>query len=403
MADGLSIASLFLSAAALAASVYVLGFAIYGIRLRGKKSPLPADSSCPSFFVLIPAHNEAAGIAATIQSIHHAEYPSAKLRVITLADNCSDNTAEIARAAGSEVWQRNDPSNPGKGQVLAWALPQAAAGAFDFAAIIDADTLVDRAFFSTIAAQAAADQVACPVAVYQGRYEFAATQQGGNKWFENFTLASKSAENSFIYLPRAAAGLVNLLQGNGFCISSAALQQVPFAAGSVVEDAEYALMLAMAGVPVRFVDDARIYARMTETVRDAAPQRLRWASGIFRLFGEVPRLIATGIRRRSWKMIEAALMLLLMSRMILVSLTFGALALATVVLAMFGARLSFGLAAVAIVLQLTYLVLMFRKSGDRPYSMAGLAWAPFYWLFISFVQLAALAGFGRKRWTRTVR
>jgi len=152
VADGLTIASLLLSAAALAASVYVLSFAIYGIRLRGKSHALSAPARYPSFLVLIPAHNEATGIAATIQSIHSAGYPLGKLRVITLADNCTDNTAEIARATGSEVWERNDPANLGKGQALAWAFQQVSRDTFDFAAIIDADTVVDAAFFSAIAA-----------------------------------------------------------------------------------------------------------------------------------------------------------------------------------------------------------------------------------------------------------
>jgi cellulose synthase/poly-beta-1,6-N-acetylglucosamine synthase-like glycosyltransferase len=403
VADGLTIASLFLSAAALAASIYVLGFAIYGVRLRRKSRALPAPAKWPSFLVLVPAHNESAGIAATIQSIRNAVYPAHKLRIVTIADNCTDTTADVARASGSEVWIRTDPSHPGKGQALAWAFQQARGDSFDFAAIIDADTVVEPAFFSEMAAQAQADQVKYPAAVYQGRYEFAASDNTGNKWFESFTLASKAAENTFIYLPRSSVGLVNLLQGNGFCISNAALLKVPFEVGSVVEDAEYALALAKAGVPVRFVERARVKARMTATVRDATPQRLRWASGIFRLFGEVPRLLTTGIRRRSWRLIEAALMLLLASRVILVSLTFGALLVAVLLSATSGGQLTLGLASLAVALQLAYLVLMFRKSGDRPYSMAGLAWAPFYWLFISFVQLAALAGFGRKRWTRTVR
>lgn len=402
MAHGLAVLSLLWSTAALAASTYTLGFAIHGVRLRGKARPLPAANFQPRFLVLIPAHNEAAGIAETLRSIRGAAYPGDKLRIVGIADNCTDNTAEIARAAGEEAWQRNDPSNPGKGQALAWAFQQVSAETFDFAVIIDADTLVDPGFFSAIAAQASADSDRSPC-VYQGRYEFAETSQAGNKWFESFTRASKSAENTFIYLPRSSAGLVSLLQGNGFCIASRTLQQVPFQAGSVVEDAEYALTLAKAGVRVRFVERARVQARMTATVRDAAPQRLRWASGIFRLFAEVPRLIATGIRQGSWRLAEAALMLLLTSRVILVSLTFGALVCAVLLPSSSVAQLSLGLALSAATLQLTYLILMFRKSGNHPYSMAGLAWAPFYWLFISFVQLAALAGFGRKRWTRTVR
>lgn len=406
MTYGFSIGSLFLSGCALAASLYILGFALYGIRLRRTESVFPAPPVLPSFLVLIPAYNEAAGIGATVKSVLDAKYPLDKLRVVVIADNCSDATAEIARSCGAEVWQRNDPENPGKGQALEWAFHQVPTESFsfDFAAIIDADTLLDPGFFREIATSATADQNKFSAAVYQGRYEFSAVSEKTNQWFETFTLASKAAENSFVYLPRSAAGLVTLLQGNGFCISRAALQRVPFRAGSVVEDAEYAVALAQASVPVRYVDAARVWARMTASVRDAAPQRVRWASGIFWLLGSaVPQLVQTGLRKRSWRLIEAALMVLLTSRVLLVSLTFFALLFAVLLPSGLLAHVSLIVACTATLLQAIYLTLMFREAGDYPYPMTGLVWAPLYFLFISFMQALALAGFRRKRWTRTVR
>jgi 1,2-diacylglycerol 3-beta-glucosyltransferase len=380
VADGLAIASLLLSACALAASVYIAGFAVYGVSLRREPLEDAALKLAPSFLVLIPAHNEAAGIGATIQSVLNVRYPREQLHIVTIADNCTDGTATIARELGAETWERKDAANPGKGQALQWE------------------------FFNQMANFATADQRHNLAAVYQGRYDFAQTAKNKAKWFESFTLASKAAENSFVYRPRSAAGLVNLLQGNGFCISRAALLRVPFRAGSVVEDAEYAVHLAIAGVPVRYVEHARVFARMTESIGDASPQRVRWASGIFSLIGgSAPELLRAGIRRRSWRMAEATAMLLLTSRVLLVSLTLAAFIFATVLLPRHIAHISLGLAITAILLQAFYMVLMFRRAADHPFPMADLAWAPFYFIFVSLMQALALAGFRRKRWSRTVR
>lgn len=404
MADGLAIASLLLSACALAASVYIAGFAVYGVSLRREPLEDAALKLAPSFLVLIPAHNEAAGIGATIQSVLNVRYPREQLHIVTIADNCTDGTATIARELGAETWERKDAANPGKGQALQWALDQVSPDSFDCVAIIDADTQVDSEFFNQMANFATADQRHNLAAVYQGRYDFAQTAKNKAKWFESFTLASKAAENSFVYRPRSAAGLVNLLQGNGFCISRAALLRVPFRAGSVVEDAEYAVHLAIAGVPVRYVEHARVFARMTESIGDASPQRVRWASGIFSLIGgSAPELLRAGIRRRSWRMAEATAMLLLTSRVLLVSLTLAAFIFATVLLPRHIAHISLGLAITAILLQAFYMVLMFRRAADHPFPMADLAWAPFYFIFVSLMQALALAGFRRKRWSRTVR
>jgi cellulose synthase/poly-beta-1,6-N-acetylglucosamine synthase-like glycosyltransferase len=136
---------------------------------------------------------------------------------------------------------------------------------FDLAIVIDADTEVHPDFLHRIAIAAEAAGADLDRTVFQGRYEFAPTREQSG-WFETFTIASKAAENSFVYRPRSVARLVNLLQGNGFCVPRSVLAAVPFASSSIVEDADYAIALALAGVQVRFVEHARVLSRMTRTV-----------------------------------------------------------------------------------------------------------------------------------------
>src|SRR5438128_10592788 len=68
---------------------------------------LPPESQAPpSFDIIVPAHNEAAGIASTVKSLLALDWPADKRRVVVVADNCSDDTAELARAAGAVVLER---------------------------------------------------------------------------------------------------------------------------------------------------------------------------------------------------------------------------------------------------------------------------------------------------------
>ena len=61
--------------------------------------------------VLVPAHNESLGLLPTLANIQAQLLPGDRLLVV--ADNCSDDTAAVATAAGAEVVERNDPDETG--------------------------------------------------------------------------------------------------------------------------------------------------------------------------------------------------------------------------------------------------------------------------------------------------
>lgn len=382
------------------ASAYVTVFAFIGLNSR---LYFPHVVPQTRFLVLVPAHNESRGLVPTIRSLQHANYPVDFLRLAVIADNCSDDTAEVARACGVEVWTRSDVENPGKGQALSWALDKAALP-FDLAAIIDADTEVDEDFFSAMnSAYVAQLQQGHANVVLQGKYLFAPAHPAPS-WFEQFTLASKSAENIFSYRPRTALGLTNLIQGNGFCISHGALAQVPFESGSIVEDAEYAITLALNRVPVIYVDQAVVTSRMTRTISDATPQRLRWAAGVFALISQsVPQLVRASLQQHRWQLLEVALMLILTSRLILVYATVGAVALFSISYPFAHSHSIFGLLIAATALEALYLHMLLRHNGDSRLPLSVIACMPLYFGFLGTVHLRTALGFRRQIWSRTNR
>src|SRR4051812_41266503 len=74
----------------------------------------------PACAILVPAHNEEAGIAATIRNLLPQLAPGD--RIVVVADNCTDATEAVARTAGADVVNRSDPVRRGKGFALDFGL-----------------------------------------------------------------------------------------------------------------------------------------------------------------------------------------------------------------------------------------------------------------------------------------
>lgn len=104
-------------------TLYALIFALIGIKQRPQKSLNAAQLVLPEadaveFLVLIPAHNEGHGLVATVESVLAQNYPEHKIRCVVIADNCTDDIAEIASRAGAQVLIRTQPELRARGTRL---------------------------------------------------------------------------------------------------------------------------------------------------------------------------------------------------------------------------------------------------------------------------------------------
>ena len=88
-----------------------------------KDKPLLVNKN-HKFMAIIPAHNEEAVIGNLLESLKNQEYPKDLYDIYVIADNCTDNTAKIARDAGAIVYERFDSTNKTKGYALQWFLDQ---------------------------------------------------------------------------------------------------------------------------------------------------------------------------------------------------------------------------------------------------------------------------------------
>jgi cellulose synthase/poly-beta-1,6-N-acetylglucosamine synthase-like glycosyltransferase len=144
----------------LAITLYQTVFLIAGLPSLRRRSPARTQPPRSRFAMVIPAHNEAGLIGGTVTSLLQCAYPATLRDVLVIADNCSDDTAARARAAGAICHERHDLTRRGKPYALDWMMSRLDLNAYDAVVIIDADTIVDRRFLDAMDSHLVAGEVA---------------------------------------------------------------------------------------------------------------------------------------------------------------------------------------------------------------------------------------------------
>ncbi|MBX7219087.1 MAG: glycosyltransferase family 2 protein [Blastocatellia bacterium] len=254
--------------------------------------------------VIVPAHNEENGIARCVTSILHCDAPQGGFSVFVVADNCTDRTAEMAAAAGAQVLVRHNETRRGKGYALDAAFSTLLPRPIDIFLTVDADTEVEPNLLVETERWFAAGADAV-----QSRYAVNNPADSIRTRLMNVALYGFN-----ILRPRGRSrlGLSCGIFGNGFGLSKATLQAIPYDATSVVEDLEYHLRLVKAGRKVVFLDSTTVRADMPTGGKAVQTQRARWEGGRLRMMVEhTPELVREILSGR-FRLLEPCLDLLLL-------------------------------------------------------------------------------------------
>ena len=228
------------------------------------------------FDVIVPTHNEAAVIEGVVASLRKLDWPADGFRVLVIADNCTDSTAVLARAAGAEVLERHDTERRGKGYALAFAFQASQAHGWAYAVVVvDADTEVSPNLL-----EAFASRIENGAAVIQAHYRVLNSQASWRTRLMAIAMASFHRVRS---RARERLRLSCGIRGNGWCITHRLLRQAPYRAFSLTEDIEYGIDLGLAGYRVRYADEANVAAMMVSGEQAARTQRQRWEGGRLQL------------------------------------------------------------------------------------------------------------------------
>jgi cellulose synthase/poly-beta-1,6-N-acetylglucosamine synthase-like glycosyltransferase len=289
--------------AAVLGSVFA-SFGLYQLLLASAafryRPPRAAGAPTKRVTVLVPAHDEEALIRRCVESLNAQAYPRELFEVVVIADNCTDDTAEVARKAGASVLVRNEPGARGKGHALRWAIDRLLAREWppDAIAVVDADSVADPAFLQ---------------ALVRPLEEGAPAAQGESLLFDEGSPGAAFRAGAFLLVNRvrpagrAVLGLPCNLQGNGMLFSTDLLRAHPWEAFSATEDLEYSINLLVAGVEPRFVGGAVVQSPSAPSDEAATHQQLRWEGGKLHVARtRLGRVLAAAIRRRDAKLLEVA-------------------------------------------------------------------------------------------------
>lgn len=296
--------TLWLLGAAVAVPTLMLLVQMLLARPRGGGAPtgsLATGSSLsrPSVAVLVPAHNEAAGITATLDTIKPQLRQGDRLMVV--ADNCTDATAAVAAASGAEVVLRQDDTRRGKGYALDHGVRQLAAQPPDVVMVVDADCAVGAGCVDHLARLCVA--TGRPV---QALYLMQVPPQAG----------VRQRVAAFAWLVknwvRPSAGLrlgqPCQLMGTGMAFEWSSISAAPLATGNIVEDMQLGLDLALQGHPPLFAPEVQVTSQFPSTDAAALSQRTRWEHGhLATLLKGVPALTAGAWQRRDARLLGLAL------------------------------------------------------------------------------------------------
>ncbi|AFZ22120.1 glycosyltransferase family 2 protein [Allocoleopsis franciscana] len=388
----------------------------------------------PRIAVLVPAHNEAAGIGTTLETI--LPQLTDQDRLIVIADNCTDETATIAKhccesqiallanvgiaqeqvlsertldaiaPAGTHTKtvpkaivierQDPDPERRGKGYALDYGLRSIEADPPDVVVMVDADCIVQQGTIERIASLAAS--VARPV---QATYLMEQPANPGPK--DSISALAFMVKNLVRPSGLAQLRLPCLLTGTGMAFPWSAIAKATLASGNIVEDMQLAIDLAIAGLAPVFEQEAKVIGRLPQQEQAAQSQRTRWEHGHLQtLLTQVPKLFKAAVVKGRFDLLAFALDLCIPPLSLLVMIW---------VVCMGGALLAGTLGAswmpsifLAIEGQLIFISIAsaWAKFGREDFPVQTLLSVPFYILWKIPLYLAFIIR-RQKKWVRTER
>ena len=356
----------------LAAIVLILPVMVFLLQVLAaiflkKPSPIMLQvDNRPIIAVLMPAHNESLVITQTIQSI----MPQLKSQdqLLVVADNCSDDTAAIARNLGATVIERTSQNERGKGYALDYGLQHLKANPPQIVLIIDADCMVENDAINKLAS-------AC--VVYQRPIQalYLMESQPNASLKARIAAFAWLVKNKVRPLGFKALGLPCQLMGTGMAFLWEDIIKVNLASGHIVEDMKLGADLSRMNKAPLFLPDALVTSIFPPTAEATNTQRTRWEHGhLSMILTEAPRLFFEAIKTKNSQMLCLALDLIVPP---LVSLLL-ACAVILIISLVFSIKLASVLSTVLLLALISAVLLAWSFFGRHIISFKQLCYAPIY-------------------------
>ena len=225
------------------------------------------------FMAIIPAHNEERVVSNLIESLKNQTYDKDLYDIYVIADNCTDNTANVARRAGAIVLERFDPAHKTKGYALQWFLKQKIEENADYDAffVFDADNIVDKDFILNMNKKLCQGED-----VVQGYRDI---KNPTDNWITAGYALFYWTMHRLYHLARYNVGLSTLLNGTGFMVRFDVVKPNGWQTETLTEDIEFSLKRIIKGKKLGWATDAIVYDEQPTSFKQSWSQRSRWTVG----------------------------------------------------------------------------------------------------------------------------
>lgn len=254
-----------------------------------KDKPLLVNKN-HKFMALVPAHNEAAVVGNLIESLKNQNYPKELLDIYVIADNCTDNTAQIARDAGAIVYERFDSEKKTKGYAMQWFLNKMNEQGADYDAmcVFDADNVVMPDFFTAMNKKLCQGEE-----VVQGYRDI---KNPTDSWVSAGYALFYWTMHRFYHLARYNLGLSPLLNGTGFMVKYDLIKEKGWNTKTLTEDIEFSLINIAEGRKLGWATDAIVYDEQPVGFKQSWSQRSRWTIGHIQCLHEYTKPLAGAVK-----------------------------------------------------------------------------------------------------------
>ena len=243
------------------------------------------------FAVLICARNEAAVIADLLDSIKSQSYPQELLDIFVMADNCSDNTADIASSRGVHVYTRFHTEKVGKGYALEALMNHIREDypeGFDGYFVFDADNILEHDYIEQMNRK------------FSDGHDIVTGFRNSKNFADNWVSAGNSLwflwDSQYLNYPRYLLGISCTVNGTGFLFSRKIAEELggwPY--HMLTEDWELSFDQVTKGRKIAFCRQAVLYDEQPTSFIVSCRQRIRWCSGLFQVVKRYMKKVIKGI------------------------------------------------------------------------------------------------------------
>lgn len=242
--------------------------------------------------ILIAARNEEKVIGNLLSSIKNQDYDRNYLSVVVIADNCTDNTAKIAKENGATVFERFNQKEIGKGYALDYAISKLRNGGewqnIDGIIVLDADNVLTPNYISEMN-KTRSDG-------FEAFTSYRNSKNYGDNWISAGYGLWYIRESKFLHYARMLLHSSCAISGTGFFVSRSLLDKFNgWKFYLLTEDIEFSIFAIINGVKIGCSVNAELFDEQPITFKQSYKQRLRWSKGFFQVWKKHGKDLLKGI------------------------------------------------------------------------------------------------------------